>query len=348
VTPSAPHAEVDVLPAAGGFGGLTLASARAIDPAQWAGDDPIQGLVREAGYVWGSVRDEDGELYSVMRRIPPRPDAGPATAGEHVGLGGRLIVLATRGPAGERHDDLRLRREAKNAASSEELVRQGRPDGVRFSAPAGERRALELELGVDDVAYREEGVLDVRGHRACPALQWYLPGPAEAMLYLTQTWEVDGELLGRPVRGFLFWEEAYMYPGARLYVEKDALVAAGYRSWYSAATRYRDGTTEVAHFVFGSGALGMGVVASSTGEVLSTNRLTGSARLTADRAWHVGIDYDFDGTAWRCEPDPRGRMQLGPMPNPQQEGRIFRRGDDRVPEVHMAFGEVVPARIGPG
>jgi hypothetical protein len=302
--------DAGVLPAAGDFGGLTLASARAIDPAQWAGDEPIMGLVREAGYVWGSVRDEEGELYSVMRRIPPRRDAGPAAVGDHVGLGGKLIVLATRGPAGERHDALRL--------------------------------------GVDDLDYREEDVLDLHGHRTCPALQWYVPGPAAAMLYLTQTWEVDGELLGRPVRGFLFWEEAYMYPGARLYVEKDALVVAGYRSWYSAATRYRDGTTEVAHFVFGPGALGMGVVASSTGEVLSTNRLTGSARLTDDRAWHLGIDYDFGGTPWRCEPDPRGRMQLGPMPNPQQEGRIFRRGDDRVPEVHMAWGEVVPARIGPG
>jgi hypothetical protein len=231
---------------------------------------------------------------------------------------------------------------------SEGLVKRAHPGGVRFSAPAGERGALELRLGVDDLDYREEDVLDLHGHRTCPALQWYVPGPAAAMLYLTQTWEVDGELLGRPVRGFLFWEEAYMYPGARLYVEKDALVVAGYRSWYSAATRYRDGTTEVAHFVFGPGALGMGVVASSTGEVLSTNRLTGSARLTDDRAWHLGIDYDFGGTPWRCEPDPRGRMQLGPMPNPQQEGRIFRRGDDRVPEVHMAWGEVVPARIGPG
>lgn len=77
----------------------------------------------------------------------------------------------------------------------------------------------------------------------------------------------------------------------------------------------------------------------------SASRLTASVGLTEDRSWHTGIDYDFDGTAWRCEPEPTGRMQLGPMPNPQQEGRIFRVGDPREPVRYMAFGETVPGRL---
>ena len=165
------------------------------------------------------------------------------------------------------------------------------------------------------------------------------------MLYLTQTWEVRGSLLGRGVSGFLFWEEAYMYPGGRLYLEKDALHAVGYYSWYSAATRYQDGTTEVAHLLLGERSFGVGVVASSTGEVTAARRVTGTATLDTDGYWHRGIDYDLDGVAWRCEPDPRGHMELGPMPNPQQEGRLFRVGETRAPLLHMAWGEVVSKRI---
>src|SRR5687768_8121865 len=37
------------LPRTGDFDGAALASGRAIDPAQWVSDDPILGLVREAG-----------------------------------------------------------------------------------------------------------------------------------------------------------------------------------------------------------------------------------------------------------------------------------------------------------
>ncbi|WP_372349739.1 hypothetical protein [Streptomyces sp. KL116D] len=92
------------------------------------------------------------------------------------------------------------------------------------------------------------------------------------MLYLTQTWEVEGTVLGKSVRGFMFWEEAYMYPGGRLYVEKDPLHDAQYTSWYSWATRWDDGTTEVGHFLLGGKSFGVGVVSSSSGEISFAER----------------------------------------------------------------------------
>ncbi len=73
--------------------------------------------------------------------------------------------------------------------------------------------------------------------------------------------------------------------------------------------------------------------------------MDGVIHLDADGSWHEGIDIDVDVVAWRCEPDPRGHMELGPIANPQQEGRIFRADDTRTPEVHMAWGEIVPARV---
>jgi hypothetical protein len=338
----------DRLPATADFDAAALASGRAIDPVQWSSDASLLGLVREASYLWGTVRDADANLYSVMRRVPGRPGGEPEAATEGRALGGRLLVLSAVGPGGEPRDAMRVRREAKDAVSSDALHRVPRPDGLLVAAgdDAG-GRAMQLDLTVDTLSYREDGVLDLSGARAVPALQWYVPGPQAALLYLTQTWEVTGTVLGRPVRGFIFWEEAYMYPGGRLYVAKDPLHGAEYTSWYSWATRWDDGATEVGHFLIGGRSFGVGVIACSAGEVTAARQTTGAISLSPDRQWHEGIDYDLDGVAWRCEPDPRGHMELGPIPNPQQEGRIFRRDETRSPVVHMAWGETVPARVPP-
>ncbi len=333
------------LPRTGDFDGAALASGREIDPAQWASDDPILGLVREAGYLYGTVRNAEGEMFSIARRIPAQEDVAPDTANGFRSLGSGLILLSTQAVTGESGDTMRFRREAKTAARSNLLERAPRPKGVRFAAPSGELGATQIDLDVDTFAYREEGLVDVGGERNCPALQWYLPGPDSALLYLTQSWEVEGSVLSEQVRGFMSWEEAYMYPGGRLYIAKDPLDNVDYVSWYSGMTRFADGTTELRHFGLGGRSYGWAISSSSTGEVTAGRHVDGVIHLDADGSWHEGIDIDVDGVAWRCEPDPRGHMELGPIANPQQEGRIFRADDTRTPEVHMAWGEIVPARV---
>jgi hypothetical protein len=274
---------------------------------------------------------------SIMRRIPAE-DAAAAGDGKS-SLGGKLIIMSTHGDAGA----LAIRREARGAVDSHQLVRSPIPNGVRFAPePCAQGRGLELSLTTTRLVYTEEETIDVAGDLVCPALQWYLPGKDSALLYLTQTWEVTGTIIGRPVRGFLFWEEAYMLPDARLYVTKDPLHDVGYTTWYSWANRYADGTAEVGHFLFGQHDFHVGVIASSDGTVRSVTRMNAVVDRDADGYWHRGIVYDLDGEAWICEPDQRGRMQLGPIPNPQQEGRIRRRDDDREVEAWMAWGETVP------
>jgi hypothetical protein len=93
----------------GDFDGAALASAREIDPAQWNSDDPILGLHREAGYLYGTVRDADGQIFSIARRIPARADVAPETAGGFRSLGSALILLSTLEPAGESLEAMRLR-----------------------------------------------------------------------------------------------------------------------------------------------------------------------------------------------------------------------------------------------
>ncbi|MWA04887.1 hypothetical protein F8568_031870 [Actinomadura sp. LD22] len=325
---------------AGGFAGRALASGRTIDPGQWTSDGAILGLVREAGYLWGTVRDvETGDIVSLMRRVPPPDSSAAEGADTKKALSGKLIIMSTHDGAGA----LRIRREPKDAVDSRRVLRDCVPGGVRFrSAGGAPGRSFDLSLSPERLAYAEEGTVALHGALACPALQWFLPGADAALLYLTQTWEVSGTVLGRDVRGFLFWEEAYMYPRARLYVSKDPLHDVRYTTWYSWANRYADGTTEVGHFLFGQDDFHVGVVACSDGRVQVAKRMDATVSRNSEGYWHDGLDYTLDGEAWICEPDPRGRMELGPIPNPQQEGRIRRRDEKRDIDAWMAWGETVP------
>jgi hypothetical protein len=322
----------------GSFNCAALASGRRFDAAEFVSDEPLLGLQREAGYIWGTLRDDHGELYSVMRRIAP-PGA-PQGTGQS--LAGKFLVVSTGSPEGQ----LQLRHEPRGAVDSTAIERRPHDDNaIRFSsAPDAPGRPMHLVLSEDEFAYREDGVIDVTGTIAVPPLQWYLPGPQSALLYISQTWLVEGELVGKPVRGFLFWEEAWMPPGGQLYVAKDPLRDAEYLTWYSWANHWDDGSCEVGHFLFGQHDFHVGVTADSHGVVTSARRMDAVITRAPDGYWHDGIAYDLDGVAWVCEPHPQGRMQgLGKMPNPQQEGRIHRVGDTRSPDVWMAWGETVPA-----
>jgi len=326
------------LPTTGCFNHAALASGRRFDATDLLSDAPLLGLQREAGYIWGTLRDDEDVLYSVMRRIAP-----PGVAqGEGKSLGGKLLVVSS----GTAEGQLQLRREPRGAVDSTDIVRRPHnDDAVRFASAAGAAgRPMQLVLSENEFSYVEEGVIDVSGRIVVPPLQWYLPGPQSALLYLSQTFLVDGHLAGKPVRGFLFWEEAWMPPGGQLYVAKDPLQDAEYLTWYSWANLWSDGSCEVGHFLFGQNDFHVGVTADSSGIVTSARAMDAIITRADDGYWHDGIAYELDGTRWVCEPDPQGRMQgLGTMPNPQQEGRMHRVEDTRKPDVWMAWGETVPA-----
>ncbi|MET0703051.1 MAG: hypothetical protein ABWY93_25690 [Mycobacterium sp.] len=323
----------------GSFYSGALASGRVFDPADFVDDESILGLTREAGYMWGTLRDEDGTLYSTMRRIAP---PGTAEDDGRSSLGGKLIVVSSgtdRGPG------LQIRKEPRAAVDSSAIRAEltDQRTATLSSAPDAEGQPMKLVLSEDDFHYVEEGVIDVTGRLAVNPLQWYLPGRDASLLYITQTWLVDGILLGKQARGFLFWEEAWMYPGGQLYRQKDPLLDADYMTWYSWANLWDDGSCEVGHFLFGQRDFHVGVTAHSDGTVTSAHTMDVEITRAADGYWHDGIAYDIDGVKWVCEPAPDGHMRgLGKMPNPQQEGRIHRVDDTRVPTVHMAWGETVP------
>jgi hypothetical protein len=324
----------------GTFNHRALASGREFNPRDFVTDDSILGLQREAGYIWGTLRDDEGTLYSTMRRIAPTPP-GARDDGRQ-SLGGRHILLST----GTGREGMQLRKEPRYAVDSAgiDIALTDANTATLSSAPDAEGNPMQLVLSENDFRYSEEGVIDVTGSLVASPLQWYLPGRDASLMYISQTWLVEGEVTGKPARGFLFWEEAWMYPGGRLYMEKDPLHDAEYLTWYSWANHWQDGSCEIGHFLFGQNDFHVAVTADSDGNISSATSMDIEVDRASDGYWHDGIAYTIDGVDWVCEPDPEGHMRgLGQMPNPQQEGRIHRVNDTRQPDIHMAWGETVPA-----
>ncbi len=328
----------------GQFGGGALASARGFDAAELVNDHPYLGLVREATYCWGTVRNRGGDLFVYARRMA----APGSTCTETVGggevqhsLSDRFILQSTLNGA----DHPRLRREGRSTALADMVERDVEDGRAVFRLPAcGDRGALELVAGDDAISYHEADVLRLSGKRVGPALHWYLPFGPSALYYPTQTWAVAGTILGEEVDGFLFIEEAYMPPGGRLYVRHDPMHAAGYRLWYSWATTWDDGTTEFGHFVANDGAFSVGIIANAEGRVTCANDVAVTIERDQDGYWFDRVVSDVDGELWEIVADPRGRMaDLGPIPNPQQEALVRRVGETRTPVTWMAWGESVPA-----
>ena len=155
----------------GSFYSGALASGRVFDPADFVTGESILGLQREAGYVWGTLRDEDGTLYSTMRRIAP-PAAGPDDG--RSSLGGKLIVVSSgtdRGPG------LQIRKEPRYAVDSSAIGIEltDANTATMSSAPDAPGQPMKLVLSQDDFHYVEEGVMDMSGRMVANPLQWYLP-----------------------------------------------------------------------------------------------------------------------------------------------------------------------------
>jgi hypothetical protein len=160
----------------GSFNHAALASGRRFDADEFLSDEPLLGLQREAGYIWGTLRDDEGVLYSVMRRI-----ASPgATQGDGKSLGGKLLIVSSGTDKGQLH----LRREPRGAVDSTDIGRNPHHgNAVRYASASGAPgRKMELVLSENEFAYVEEDVIDVSGRIVVPPLQWYLPGPESSLL----------------------------------------------------------------------------------------------------------------------------------------------------------------------
>lgn len=300
-----------------------------------ASTEKLMGMNPEGLYLWGTLRDEDGNMYCPMRRIPyDLPGAKKDTRRffflQH-NVGAEHFVLDKIGRGSAPNDGHSFGREG------DKIVWRSHPE-----APGQPWRA---EWTPETCRWVEEGAMDIRGTLVKPGLQWYIPSASAAMSYVACIFQMEGEILGKAVRGFIGFDVMYMYEGGECYVTKDALVQEKLEvMWYTWATRYTDGSIDAGHFLIGNDLMGFGILTNEKGEVRFTYDTDCEVAFGPDGYWHTGIKAKLFGEDYEFLPDPRGRMPgLGPIPNPQTDGRWQRVGETREPEVWFAWGESAPS-----
>lgn len=318
---------VKALSQRGHFHYQMLLGEHSSDPAQFALDRTWFGLPWSAVYLYGTLRDDDGELYTVLR------------APEHSGGGRKRFYLQTSVDATELRMHAASRRSARNAG----FVR-AHTDGatVLSSPPDAKGEPFRFEVDATQSAWTESGVIELQGKLVEPGLHWHLPHGEEGYYYVPQLYEAEGEILGRRVRGFYGADD--MYTRGLVY-ENDLLIGKKLHvTWYTWATRYTDGTLDAGHFMLGHDGVGMLLLGDENARVRRTTEVDGRVHLDESSSWPTRIEVHAPGEDWEFLPDPKGRMvDFMPMPNPQIEGRWRRVGDTREPAQWFAYGEIAPS-----
>jgi hypothetical protein len=296
------------------------------------------GLVPEATYVWGTFRDAGGKVYIFMRRLPFNGLTQPPKEPGVRSTIGRRAVLFNQNEEGE----LQVDRASMATGYNTDVTVTRNDDQMEWHAEEVDerRRGLHGTYRTDRLDYREDGLIDVGGPSLKPGLQWYLPGRDNGLFYTSQTFACDGTVLGIPVSGFLFVEQAYMKPDSVLYMVNDVLVGAEtHLTWYSFATEYENGEFEFGHFIVGHDRLGIGIVSNQKGLLVQSSTVAAKIH-RLENGWSERVELDVDGEAWEVIQAEHLRiLPTAHTPNRQQEGIIRRVGETRKPVRWLAWGE---------
>ncbi|MEP6867545.1 MAG: hypothetical protein ABJA20_03445 [Novosphingobium sp.] len=327
-----------IVPSRGDFQWLGMSGAFEPTVEGLASSRGYMGLVPEATYPWGTFRDAHGKVYIFMRRLPFDGLIEPPKLAGVRNTIGRRAVLFSQNDAGE----LEVHPASMASGYNTDVIVENDADSLVWRADEVDerRRGLYATYCADHLHYREDGLIDVSGPSLKPGLQWYLPGRDDGLLYTSQTFKCDGTIVGVPVSGYLFIEQAYMREGGVLYAVNDVLVGAEtHLTWYSWATEWDDGETEFGHFIVGHDRLGIGIASNQKGLTVRSSTVDCRVTRNAD-GWSDRVDLDVDGEAWEIiQPRELRILPTGHTPNRQQEALCRRVGETRSPVRWMAWGE---------
>lgn len=329
------HREIGAsLPGRGEFGGQVVVGAFQPDAVSMQSDAPLFGMPPEALYLWGTVRDIEGDMHTIMRRIPH--DGKPTSRR-------RLVVQSTIGGA----DSLRMHPCGIDAAAHVDPIRELIDDNTiewRSNAEAS-GNPFRARWANETCEWVEDGTFELTGTLIGPGLQWYAPSKRASMAYIATIYRVKGSIFDRPCEGLIGFDQIYMNEGGEVYQKLDPLIEDGLEHlWYTWATCYTDGSIDAGHFMLGNNRFGFAMLTDEHQNVRHTTDVDGEVFYGDDGYWPIGARFRMGSTEYEFLPDERGRMpDLGPIPNPQVDGRWRPVGDTREPEVWYAWGETVPA-----
>jgi hypothetical protein len=324
------------IPERGDFGYQCLVGPQQVSGAKLADLRDHFGLKLTKHMPFGSVRDEEGQIYSMVRALNA-PGSTPNPT--------KFIYQSTRLDG----ENLRIDKDKIAPRALTMFPARGLegPDGdVAWwsNLPDDSGQPWRITASGNSFSWHEEGLFSLQGRLLGHGMQWYLPGLDWGTFYVAQLYDVAGTCEGRKVKGMISLDQAWMAEGGAIHMHKDLVVNKQMHViWWNFATVYTDGSWDVGSFLVGHEFLGYAIFQNERGEVRCSTETEGSVR-HPDGGWFAeDARITVDGSEqWEFLPDPKGRMLdfVGGFPiTAQQEGRWRRVGDTRVPDRWMAWGE---------
>lgn len=318
------------------FGGKAIVGPHQASAAAMIDDSPIMGLPRERTFIYGNVRDANGNLYELVRGFAGKGFEGLDT----------FFAQSSKDKDTLRIDMEAMGGVAPSAGHKAELDADG--NAVWTPGEGVEGKPFKLTMSPDGSTsfWSEEGLFELHGKLLGPGLQWTVPDARNCQYYVSQIYEVEGTYKGEPVKGMWGFDQSYLPQDVLMYGGQDPMFLEDqhHRCWYTWATRYEDGTYESGHFVLGTDRVGFALITDQSGRCILDTDVKGQVELLDDDVFPKRIVVHTNAGNFEFLPDPKGRMPdlLGNIQShtPQNEGRWQRIGETRKPAVWFAWGEV--------
>lgn len=295
------------------------------------------GLHLSKTMPFGSLRDVEGALYSVVRSVNSPTGTPNATT---------FIYQSTRVDGKTlRMDKPRMAAQAQTLMPTRALAENESGGTAKWTSVPGEAgNAWKLDASGEHMHWVEDGLFDISGRIIGPGMQWYLPGVDWGTFYISQLYDVSGTCEGRQVKGIMAVEQSYMAEGGMVHAKKCLIVNnKKHVVWCAFANVYADGSIDAGTFLVGHENLGFAFLTNERGESRTTTDIEALVTHKEGSPFSETVRVVIEGREeWEFLPDPKGQMVDflgGHVPTAQQEGRWRRVGDTRVPDRWFAWGE---------
>ncbi|OBG93018.1 hypothetical protein A5697_05835 [Mycobacterium sp. E3251] len=268
------------------------------------------GLRKTGSYLYGSLRDEQGNLLRMLRAV----EAEKSTM--------RWVFVAQ--PGGQLQRDVRSEQMWSGPTSV-----LGGGDTVVFVSKeeVGDGECFRFEHSPNDCVWNDANVVSVGGDAVGPAVQWFNTWDGGACLSATSKYRVRGTCLDRAVEGFVGHEIHYFSPGS------DWINAPYGRGreicWQQIANEYDDGSMIQATFAYGADGWGFAMLHDEQGVFVATTDVSAEATVRAN-GFPETIRYEFADQSWTWRIDPQGeRPSIAGIAMLGADGTCTRDGDTR-------------------
>lgn len=291
------------------------------------------GLKITKGMPFGCVRDEAGNIFAFVRAVN-EPGSTPNPT--------KFLYLSTLLDG----EHLRIDK-SKIAPRALTLFPKRWLDGDTAcwsSLDNEDGAAWKITASGEGISWKEDGLFSFSGPLLGQGMQWYLPGVDWGTFYVSQIFDIAGEIEGRAVKGLMVYDQAYMAEGGAIHFKKDLVVNNNMHVvWWTFATVYKDGTWDSGSFMVGHDNLGYAIFQNEKGEIRTTTNIEANVKHKDGSYFVETARITLDGEEeWEYLPCPKGEMVdfVGGFPvTAQQEGRWRRVGDTREPDRWLGWGE---------